>query len=79
MITTNNQIHYIIMENKKQHYAAPCLTVVEFKAERGYAMSGGTPLADFFQLFDYDDMQENRTQEQWSDHSTWNASGDNFF
>lgn len=28
-------------ENEKRHYEAPELTVVTFKAERGYAQSGG--------------------------------------
>lgn len=63
----------------KKEYTAPQLTVITFKAERGYALSGGTPLADFFQLFDYAEMQESQTQEQWSEHSTWNSSGENFF
>ena len=27
----------------------------------------------------YAEMQESQTQEQWSEHSTWNSSGENFF
>ena len=61
----------------KKEYIAPQLTVVSFKSERGYAMSNGTPLADFFQLFDCADEQQ--VQESWTEHSTWDNSGDNFF
>lgn len=64
------------MKNKKE-YIAPQLTVVTFKNERGYGASNGTPLADFFQLFDGNDEQQ--AQESWSEHSTWGSSGDSFF
>lgn len=65
-----------VMKGKKV-YTAPQLTVVALKAERGYSASAGSPLADFFQLFDGSD--ESQTQESWSEHSTWGSSGDSFF
>lgn len=62
---------------RKKEYIAPQLMVVTFKNEHGYGASNGTPLTDFFQLFDGND--EHQTQESWSEHSTWDNSGSNFF
>lgn len=65
------------MNNEKREYTTPQLTVVSFKAERGYAVSG-TPLTGFLELFD-SNTSESQTQESWTEHDTWNSSGDNFF
>lgn len=47
-------------ENKKQ-YSTPVITVVAFRAERGYALSG-LGLSSSFEL----DPENARTQEQWN-------------
>ena len=65
------------MKTEKKQYTAPQLAVVTFKAECGFAISNGSPLAGFFQLFDGTDGQQ--TQESWSEHDTWDNSGSNFF
>lgn len=62
---------------KKQTYIAPLLTVVSFKTEKGFAQSGGIPLIGFLQIFDRE--EEMKTQESWSEHSTWSSNGDGFF
>ncbi len=64
------------MKTDKQQYTAPELTIVQFRVERGFNTSG-TPLEGFMQLFDVE--YEERTQETWSEHSTWGSDGDNFF
>ncbi len=63
--------------NDKKQYIAPQLTVVTFKTERGYVASG-TPVTGFLELFDRE-TAEAQTQESWSEHGTWDNSGDNFF
>lgn len=65
------------MENKKQ-YIAPELTVVTFKAERGFALSGPTGyketgLLDMF-LLDHEADYSDQAQENWNEHGdffTW--------
>lgn len=67
------------MNNDKKKYIAPQLTVVTFNTEYGYAISSGTPLIDQFQLFDFENNYESRTQESWADHEIWESSGESFF
>lgn len=64
------------MKTKKQ-YTAPRLTRADFRMEQGFAISVGTPMPSYFELFD--GMDETQSQESWSEHSTWSSDGDNFF
>ena len=55
--------HNIFAMNKKQ-YTAPVLTVVEFKAERGYAFSGMD--LGLFRTDAEADIYNTQGQENWS-------------
>ena len=57
------------MKQDKKEYTAPALTVVTFKAEKGYALSG-LGLFDGF-LLDNDDSQ---SQDHWQDDNTYLGS-----
>lgn len=53
------------MENKRE-YTAPVLTVVSFKAEKGYAGSGVFATMDLFHdLEELDDNYNSQNQENW--------------
>ena len=54
------------METRKQ-YTAPQLTVVTFKAERGYALS--TPLFDELLFWE---TEQSEQVEAYADHEVWN-------
>ena len=41
-------------------------------------IASGTPVTGFLELFDRE-TAEAQTQESWSEHGTWDNSGDNFF
>ena len=56
--------HNIFAMNKKQ-YTAPVLTVVEFKAERGYAFSG-MEMGLFMTNAEADIQFNTQGQENWS-------------
>ena len=66
---------------EKKTYIAPALTVVTFRAERGYSLSGtpeGTPRDGFLELMfmDNDNYQETET---FSQHSTWTQENSSSF
>lgn len=57
------------MNTEKKQYVAPELTVVTFKTERGYALSGALESLSFWETGDADQM------EDYSEHSDWHESG----
>lgn len=63
------------METKKE-YIAPTLTVVTFKTEHGYALSGLRMFQDQM-LFeqDYDARYNSQAQENWSEDNSYFGSG----
>ena len=62
------------MKSKKQ-YIAPELTVVSFKAERGYALSGGIERSIFdFHLLDPDDGYNSQSQQNWQEEESFFGS-----
>lgn len=67
------------MENKKKKvYDAPQLTVVSFKAERGFATSGG--LFDFEQLMLWENSQPGQRQmENYIVANDWNENSTGFW
>lgn len=66
----------------KKEYIAPALTVVTFRQERGYALSGelqGTPRTGFLELMLMDNNDNYRETETFSTHDTWTQSNGNAF
>ncbi len=64
------------MEEKKirRSYTAPQLTVVTFKAEKGFAVSGEmTLLTSLFSFGDNDDASQNVSQYDYNDN--WAGNG----
>ena len=63
----------------KQPYITPAITVVEFRCEKGYAVSGviGVPQEGLIELLNY----ENGSQETESfiPHDTWTDGSDHFW
>lgn len=60
-------------ENVKKHYEAPQLTVVTFKAERGYASSGGgakllntLAISSLYQNEGYQTLEDRGTTNSWT-------------
>lgn len=64
------------MENRKKSYEAPRLTVVGFKAERGYAASGPFELDEFL-LWDND--QSTEQMESYTTGNGWNEGSNHFW
>ena len=59
---------------KKEKYIAPEVTVVEFRQETGYLLSGGngTPLDGRIELMMYEEGNNNyRETEVFSKHNDW--------
>ena len=66
---------------EKKTYIAPVLTVVTFRAERGYILSGapeGTPRDGFLELMLMDNGNYQET-ETFSQHSTWTQESSSAF
>lgn len=64
---------------KKKHYIVPTLTIVEFRGERGYAVSvPGMPQEGMVELLIYENDGSGET-ETFSTHSTWTDDGNNGF
>lgn len=60
--------------NSKKQYLAPELTVVSFKTERGYALSGGDKgLFDFSRL-EYEEGFNSQSQQDWHEESSFFGS-----
>ena len=62
---------------KKKTYTAPVLTVVEFRSERGFAVSTVVPEVGTFELF-YN-QQSGQETESFITHDTWTDGSDNFW
>lgn len=62
------------MKKEKKNYEAPKLTVVQFRTERGYALSAATLDADLH-LFEWNNSDPHVTQynedDSWAGYS-WN-------
>ena len=61
------------MKDNKKEYTAPALTVVTFKAERGYVLSG---LVDQLMLWE-NDSQDN--MENYETGNGWNSGNNHFW
>ena len=57
-----------MMNTEKKQYVAPKLTVVTFKTERGYVLSGALESLSFWENGDSDQMEDYET-------TTWHESG----
>ncbi len=62
---------------KKKTYTAPVLTVVEFRSERGFAVSTVVPEVGTFELF-YDQPGGQET-ESFITHDTWTDGSNGFW
>ena len=62
---------------KKKTYTAPVLTVVEFRSERGFAVSTVVPEVGTFELF-YN-QQSGQETESFITHDTWTDGSDGFW
>ena len=62
---------------KKQQYISPGLTVVEFRSERGYAISQLTPSNDMLELLFQE--ENNRETETFIVHDGWADNEQNSF
>lgn len=61
------------MKSNKKEYTAPALTVVTFRAERGYVISG---LVD--QLMFWEDNSQN-SMENYETANDWNSGSNHFW
>ena len=62
---------------KKKTYTAPVLTVVEFRSERGFAVSTVVPEVGTFELF-YN-QQSGQETESFITHDTWTDGSNSFW
>ena len=60
----------------KKEYIAPTLTVVSFKAERGYAASGNRSISTFLSLnfLDAGNDFNSQGQENWEEDNSFGSS-----
>ena len=58
----------------KKAYTPPCLTVVSFKAERGFALSGL-----FGEFIFWDDSEGSDQMENYSTGNGWNEGSNHFW
>ena len=63
------------MEHKK-HYISPCLTVVRFKTERGFAISG---LIDQMLFWEEETDGANDQVQSYTRHNDWSNDAGNSF
>lgn len=61
------------MKDNKKAYTAPVLTVVTFKAERGYVLSG---LVDQLMLWENDSQD---SMENYETGNGWNSGNNHFW
>lgn len=58
------------MNTEKKQYVAPELTVVTFKTERGYVLSGALDNLSFWESGDADQMEDYETTD-WHEGGFW--------
>lgn len=64
----------------KKPYITPMLVTVEFRSERGYAVSGiiGVPEVDMLELLYYQEGS-NQEMEPFNNHGTWTEGSNGFW
>lgn len=71
-----------MIDNKVMRYEAPRLTVVRFRAEGGFAVSGGGETINslnLWQVVEYSEPEQHQPFQSYETHGSWTQGTDGFW